>query len=220
MTPARAAAVAHPIAFASAATFCLLAVVVAGNVLGGARDDPGGVTISLLARVLAGLLACGVAAGLGWTESGFAWPRHWRTWLLFAPPLAYLGVTYPLLFTGSLAPNPERPALTALVGAASFAAGATEDLIFRGLVLLVLLAAGQRRPHVVMRAAIVSSLFFSLPHLLNLLAGDQLLRVLAQNLWAFLLGLGFALLVRTAGSVWPAAVLHGGVDAIVHMNRM
>src|SRR5262249_37063221 len=99
------------------------------------------------------------------------------------------------------------------------AAGAPEDLSFRGVGRFGFVAAGQRRPHVGMGAALVSFLFFRPAHLLYLLAGDQLLRVLALNLWAFLLGPWVSLVVRTAGCVWPAAVLHGGVDAIVHMTR-
>ena len=44
--------------------------------------------------------------------------------------------------------------------------------------------------------------------------------MLAQLVWAFLLGIVFACLRISGRSVWPVAVLHGVVNAFVHVNRL
>jgi uncharacterized protein len=61
---------------------------------------------------------------------------------------------------------------------------------------------------------------FSVPHALNLFAGHAGARVVAQLMWAFLLGIVFACLRITGRSIWPVAVLHGVMNAFVHVNRL
>src|SRR5215470_7854234 len=66
----------------------------------------------------------------------------------------------------------------------------------------------------------ISSLLFSVPHALNLFAGHAEARVVAQLVWAFLLGIVFAYLRIAGGSIWPVAVLHGTMNAFAHVNRL
>src|SRR5262249_41275396 len=89
---------------------------------------------------------------------------------------------------------------------------------FRGLIFGSLLATWGRNGLV--RAAALSSFFFAVIHALNVLAGDQVLRVGAQVLWAFVLGVALAFLARSGASVWPVAMLQGARGAIVHTTRM
>jgi membrane protease YdiL (CAAX protease family) len=210
----------RPLVFATAVTLGFVLLIAAGNGLGGGRDDASGIAIEGLTRVAVALAACGVAVALGWAELGFSAPHGARPWTMLLLPFVYLGALYPLFFTGSWGPNLKDPGITALVAASSFGAGFAEELIFRGLMFGTLLAAWSGSGKGLARAAVASSLFFSLIHILNALVGHQLLRVAAQVAWAFLLGIAFAYFVRLAGSVWPAAVFHGTLDAIVATNRM
>jgi membrane protease YdiL (CAAX protease family) len=50
--------------------------------------------------------------------------------------------------------------------------------------------------------------------------GQQPLRVIAQVGWAFILGIAVAWFYEAGGSVWPVALFHGGLDAVVTVNRM
>src|SRR4029079_6600096 len=78
----------------------------------------------------------------------------------------------------------------------------------------------RHRQDAVGRAAIASATIFALAHLLNLLDGHQPLRVGAQILWAFVLGVAFALLAWLVRSAWPGAIIHVLLDAVVHTNRI
>jgi membrane protease YdiL (CAAX protease family) len=103
-----------------------------------------------------------------------------------------------------------------------FAAGALEEFVFRGLILSLWLSFDfeDQKLANAWRAIVVSALFFSLPHALNLFAGHAEARVIAQLVWSFLLGAVFACLRIVGRSIWPVAVLHGVMNAFVHVNRL
>jgi len=127
-----------------------------------------------------------------------------------------------LLFTGTLRLNLSQPELAGGVAFNGFAAGALEELVFRGLILLLLLSArsDDLKLRNTWRAILISALLFSVPHALNLLAGHAEARVLAQLVWSFLLGIVLACLLIVGRSVWPVGVLHGAMNAFVHVNRL
>jgi membrane protease YdiL (CAAX protease family) len=112
------------------------------------------------------------------------------------------------------------PRLTALVGIDGFMSGVVEELVFRALIFIAFVQAWGRSRDAIIKAGVVSSLFFALPHLTNMLFGQQPLRVVAQVGWAFTLGIAIAWLYYAGASVWPAAFLHGALDAVVATNRM
>ena len=145
-----------------------------------------------------------------------------RSWWIILPVAVYSLIVYPLLFTGTLTLNLSDPNLAGGVAVNGFAAGALEEFVFRGLILSLWLSSDleDQKPNNVWRAIVVSALFFSLPHVLNVFAGHAEARVIAQLVWSFLLGAVFACLRIVGGSIWPVAVLHGAMNAFVHVNRL
>ena len=145
-----------------------------------------------------------------------------RSWWIILPVAVYSLIVYPLLFTGTLALNLSDPNLAGGVAVNGFAAGALEEFVFRGLILSLWLSSGleDQKPNNAWRAIVVSALFFSLPHVLNVFAGQAEARVITQLVWSFLLGAVFACLRIVGGSIWPVAVLHGAMNAFVHVNRL
>jgi hypothetical protein len=95
-----------------------------------------------------------------------------------------------------------------------------EEIFFRGLILGSFLKSWGSSPGAIARSLVVSALLFSMPHALNVLAGADPLRVSAQLIWAFLLGIVFAGLLVIVQSIWPIALLHGFANAVVHVNRI
>jgi len=145
-----------------------------------------------------------------------------RSWAIVLPVALYSLIVYPLLFTGTLRLNLNQPNLAAGVAFNGFAAGALEELVFRGLILSLLLTAmsDNHKPKNAWYAILISALLFSLPHALNIFVGHAEARVLAQLVWSFLLGVVFACLRISGRSIWPVAVLHGALNAFVHVNRL
>jgi uncharacterized protein len=145
-----------------------------------------------------------------------------RGWIIILPVAVYSLIVYPLLFTGSLRLNLSQPNLAVGVAFNGFAAGGLEELVFRGLILSILLGANADDPNRknLWRAILISAFFFALPHGLNIFVGHVAARVVAQLVWSFLLGIVFACLRISGRSVWPVAVLHGVMNAFVHVNRL
>ena len=174
-----------------------------------------------IARIIVGLMVILVIRQRKWGSNALSWPAP-RSWAIILPVAAYSLVIYPLLFTGTLDLNVSQPNFAAGVAFNGFAAGALEELVFRGVILSLLLGDNpdDQNPSDTWRAIIISALLFSAPHALNLFVGHAEARVFAQLVWSFLLGIVFACLRISGRSIWPVAVLHGVMNAFVHVNRI
>jgi hypothetical protein len=184
--------------------------------------DPGGQEYAAaIARFIVGFIAIFAIWKLKWDSNALSSPSP-RAWAIIVPVAVYSLIVYPLLFTGTLALNLSQPNLAGGVALNGFAAGTLEELVFRGLILSLLLRtdSDDQKLANVWHAILISSVLFSVPHALNLFAGHAEARVIAQLVWAFLLGVVFACLRIAGGSIWPVAVLHGAMNAFVHVNRI
>ncbi len=174
-----------------------------------------------IARVVLAVVATIALRKSNWASDALSSPMP-RSWWIILRVAIYSLIVYPLLFTGTLALNLSDPNLAVGVASNGFAAGALEELVFRGLILSLWLSSDleDQKLNNAWCAIVVSALFFSLPHALNLFAGHAEARVIAQLVWSFLLGAVFACLRIVGRSIWPVAVLHGAMNAFIHVNRL
>lgn len=211
-----------PVWFAVVGTLAFVVLVLVVVAVSARFPRPHGLEAGgAVGRLLLAAVAVGVAARLGWLQgAGLSQPGNAYAWAIIAPVFLYVVIVYPLLFTGTLSLRTSDPGLAALVAANGFAAGVMEEAWFRGLILYALVRRWGAHWSGALKSLLLSAVLFSLPHALNVLAGAEPMRVLAQLVWAVLLGFVFGTLVLAGGSVWPAAILHGLANAIVHVNRM
>ena len=78
-----------------------------------------------------------------------------------------------------------------------------EEVAFRGIVLIVFLGEYSER-----KSIIFSSLGFGLMHLLNLTNGRELVWVMGQAVWAFILGLFYGYVFIRTRSLLPLMIFH------------
>ena len=165
----------------------------------------------------AALLLCFVAS-IGWLRSIFSGqPVSGRWWMWIAVVLVSLPIV--LRFAGI-----DYAGYGAGVVATSLFVGLfigfTEELLYRGIVVQILRDGGHREWTV----AVLSSLFFALSHLLNLLSGQPLVVVLVTVVFTFGFGMMMYLVMRVTGNIVWAMVVHaltdpttflasGGIDA-------
>ena len=207
-----------PIAFSSVTTallwICYIAAGVAASLLGTTAE--GQQIANAVGRSVAVLIFLGVLWRFGWLRAaGITKLGTWRSWLLVLPVLVYEILTHLYAFFGSFALGvPETP-LARAVALNGAAAGLLEELVYRALVLYVLMRLwGGTRPGI-LRSALVSSLFFGAAHLIHLALGRPAPLVLLLSVSAFLGGIYYAGFALSAGSVWPAVVLHVLLNAVV-----
>ncbi len=132
--------------------------------------------------------------------------------------LIYVVVAFPYALTGSLTFRPDDRGLAAPVALNAASGALIEEIAFRGVVLYALVRAWEGAQAGVLGAVVVSSLFFSFIHVLNLLAGERAGRVVPQVAWSLLGGIFFAALAVQGMSIWPAVVLHAGANVAVRLN--
>lgn len=137
-----------------------------------------------------------VAVQRSWRAVGLGAPTTWT----FALPLLVLPVIN--LARGFHADL----GLTATLAVASLLVGLNEELWFRGLILRALAPKGLNW------AVWGSAVLFGLLHLLNGLAGQDLLVTLIQIAYAFVIGLCYALVRLKSGSIWPLILIHAATD--------
>jgi membrane protease YdiL (CAAX protease family) len=196
------------------ATFLVLALgdllgplVLAEVPPGGAHAEEWGEAASdLVARLLAAAAATGLVLWLGWwRHAGFTPVREWSNPHLYWLPALLVGF---VLVVGAMRYG-ASPGWLALTVPGAFATGYLEELVIRGIILLVLLRAWRHRPRGALAAVLVSGLIFGLAHYANLADPDpRPLGVTAQVLTTTFVGIGFGALVVRTNTLWPAVVLH------------
>jgi membrane protease YdiL (CAAX protease family) len=92
-----------------------------------------------IARCVIGLITIFAIRKLNWDPNMLSSPSP-RAWAMVVPVAVYSLIVYPLLFTGTLALNLSQPSLAGGVALNGFAAGALEELVFRGLILSLLIS--------------------------------------------------------------------------------
>jgi membrane protease YdiL (CAAX protease family) len=141
-------------------------------------------------------------AGLNcWKCAGFVKRVGWRT-VVPALPLAILPLLM-ALFAPIRVSDPTRIVLLALI---AMMTGFAEEAVFRGVVVSTLLPQGM------IRAVILSSLWFGALHLVNLLAGADPLATALQIIVAALYGFTATAILVYTGSIWPLILIHGFQD--------
>jgi membrane protease YdiL (CAAX protease family) len=142
---------------------------------------------------------------LGWIRKvGFNSPREWRHMRVLWLPALEVGVLFALGL--SLPFSMQSVGITALF---AILVGATEESIYRGVVLQSLIPKGVRT------AVILSAVAFFLAHLGNLLqaqTGASLGGVLANALYAFLFGIGLGGIRIRTNTLWPGVTIHALTD--------
>lgn len=186
--------------------FSLLAVILpvagmkfAGPLLNGYFHE---LTARLLAEAFFCVYVAGLVTALGWwREIGFNRPRNARGLAAYAPWLLL-----PLLVVAGQGVHPADPGRMLAFGGLMLMVGFAEEVLLRGVVLHVL------RPGGLMRAVLLSSVFFGAAHLLNLFAGHGLQPTLVQVIYATFIGIGMAGPRVYSGTIVPAILLHALID--------
>src|ERR1700730_5633817 len=187
----------------------LAAVLLALVIIGLLNAGLGYLKLSPLGKqIITEAVFCGYVAALltrlrWWSEAGFKRSISW-TKLLWCLPLLLLPIL--MLVAGGI----KSASASQVIAFAILAlmVGFAEEGLVRGVALRAMLPTGP------MRAALLSSLFFGLGHLINLGQGASLSATAVQVVEAILLGIGFAGVRMYSGSIWPAIALHSLIDFI------
>ena len=154
----------------------------------------------------------------GWLkESGLARAGKPLVWLVFFPILIYRILTWVYAFTGDLIFPSPNPGLISSHLALHMGTSLVEETIVRGLVLTAMVVAWGDSKGGQFKAVVLSSLFFGMMHLFNLIARPPGV-VLLQALILSLPGLLYATLVLKYRTLWPGIIMHWLTNAAVNIK--
>lgn len=86
--------------------------------------------------------------------------------------------------------------------------GFFEEILFRGIILLVLIQKLEHRKNGTMYAILISSIFFGMLHLLNLFQGASISDVMLQVGYSFLVGVMWAVMYLRTHHLWLTMLMH------------
>lgn len=142
--------------------------------------------------------------------AGFTPIRDWRRRRVLWLPVLFAALGVAAAASSGLDDDGTRVVLAVPT---NLSTGFAEEAAFRGIILFVLLRAWGADLAGVLRAVLVSSALFRLLHLSNLSpAGQEVLQVLNQVLYAGLFGIAFAALRLRVNSISPLIAIHTALN--------
>lgn len=195
----------RPYLFVTLLELTIIAVYLAAGTVGHVLHLDGLGLYALANAALCVILAAIVARLGWWRRIGFR--RTTSAALLWVLPtlLPALLNVYPGLVPPGLGQAAGFLTLAMLVGF-------VEETAFRGLMLRAL------QPLGTWRAVLVTTVLFSLTHLMNVLAGEGGLQAALQLAYSAAIGFAFTAIVLRTGTIWPLVIAHGLIDFIAFLQ--
>lgn len=182
-------------------------------VLGGSPEALTPATVGQL--LVVELVLCALCLFLLRGRWGLAFGRiHWRGLIWLTPASLLLAMMGGDLLPALIEGAPPWP-LLGLIAATSLLIGFSEEVMFRGILLRVLLARFGSGPAILLSAAA-----FALVHMLDGVSYDPLAITLQELAFTFLIGLGLAPVALRIGALWPLILWHAIWDSVVFSSHV
>lgn len=173
-----------------------------------------------LGRLLASFMFISLLYKLDWaklagiSQAYKSWHKHW--FIIVSPMLIIALANLTGVNWGAL-----QFSLSSLITLVieNGAVGLFEESMMRGFAFYVLYRAWNKQAFGIFKAAIAQALIFGLMHLVNL--HDRfVVDVIAQVVYATLLGIGFAGIVAYTRTIWTAVFAHSFINMIGSINAV
>jgi membrane protease YdiL (CAAX protease family) len=164
-------------------------------------------------RVLVSLPFVYLLSRFGWLkEAGFRLPQEKKGWLWVVLVIPYLVLAFLLPTYKSISFDFSDLLLVFGTIVFTFGVGMYEETVYRGVIQTLFYKKWIGIPHGILRAVIVSAIYFGVLHLANLAGGADLLLTVAQVVYTIGLGILFGALLVYGKSIWPAIIMHWLMD--------
>ena len=178
------------------------------------------VWLGTIGRLLVSFAFIGLLVKLSWAKhAGLTQPfKNWGNhWFLVICPMLIIG----LVNLSSVQWTSLQFSLTGLFVLLSenIAVGLFEEVIMRGFAFYILYRAWAQQKYGLYKAAIAQATIFGLLHLFNLGKGPQV-DVIAQVIYATLLGIGFAGIVAYTRTLWTAVFAHAFINTMGSISNV
>ena len=156
---------------------------------------------------------------MGWLRaSGIAATGSWQAWLIALGLFIYfIFVLWPAFFgriPSELVEIPSSGVDQSLFWR-QLLVGVTEEILFRGIVLYILVRVWGRTRRGIVASVAVSAALFGIFHMLQVIAGRSASMALMASLESFASGLWWGAYAIHWRTIWPVAAIHAGSNIAV-----
>lgn len=215
-------AVEHPLGFAVVALILMFVLmgVPAAIAVGALEYDMDSVEPQVIGQIVATLGFLFLLWRLGWlVPAGITRLGSRRLWLITLLILFYTGMSALIAFFGTLRVDMSLNRSMTPVLVHTTMAGLMEETLFRGLILYALVSSWGTSRRGLISAVSVSAFLFGGLHFFNLAGGRADVTTL-QVAEAFISGILYGAFLLTSASIWPAVVLHSGINLLVNVAAL
>lgn len=164
---------------------------------------------TIITRCLAGVFSVALVYYLGYKIFNPIKKPVYKTFLIILPCLIIVVNNLPAIALITKTAYVTEPIGSILLFALScFFVGFFEEVLFRGIVLLLFLERCEKSVKSVFKAIIYSSLIFGFVHLFNLFSGAGIGSVVLQIGYSFLLGCMWATILIITKNIWFCIAMH------------
>ena len=165
------------------------------------------ITNSIL-RTLGGLILIFILIGFG-KQKILKFNNAWKSLLIMIPAFIVSVNNFPIIafFNGrAILTEPIYQVYLYLIEC--FSVGFFEEIVFRGVLLILLLKKFKNHPNKVLLSIVISSVIFGLSHIVNIFYGLSLSDTILQIMYSFLVGMLWAIMFLRTGNLWLTMLLH------------
>lgn len=214
-------AIRLPIVFGLVITLVLFLLSIASSILG--NVIPGGIygphIGQALGRLASILIFVFILWRFGWLmAAGFTRTGGWQTWLPILLLLIYMIAASVHAYAGDFKFDFSKPKLAGVVALNMMTIGLIEETAYRGVVMYNFVQLWGSSRWGMVGSVLLSALFFGAAHMIWIVFGKPAIQTILMSLSAFLAGIYYGAFVLTSGSIWPAVVFHGLVNAAVNVK--
>lgn len=173
----------------------------------------------ILGRLISTLIFVFILSHFGWlTATGFTRPAEWQSWLPILLLLVYAMAAAVYAYFGEFRFDLSKPKLAGMVVLNQMTIGLLEEIAYRGVVMYAFIRIWGDSTWGLVGSVLLSALFFGASHLVWMAFGKPLLQTTLTSLSAFEAGIYYGAFVLASGSIWPAVIFHGLVNAVVNVK--
>jgi membrane protease YdiL (CAAX protease family) len=151
--------------------------------------------------------------------AGLAFLGSWKGWGVTLVLLIYYLLELEYSFFGEVSFTVPSTAVNGLRLPGVFIGAMFEEVLFRGVILYTLVCVWGATRKGVLKAVVVSTLFFGGIHAINSITGDAR-EVLGQIAIALFEGVWWAAIVLRWGSIWPVVFIHGITNWVLQTKAL
>jgi len=170
-------------------------------------------------RIVIALVFVLILSHLGWVdEVDLTRFGGWPTLRVVLIPLVYSVVTAVYAYNSDFKFDLSKPGLIIAVGLNMLVVGLIEEIVFRGIVQQTFVRLWHDSTWQTLGSVALGAFIFGGSHIIWALFGKPVAQTALQSLSAFLAGIVYGALTLSTGTLWPAILFYGLVNAAVNVK--